>query len=164
MTMYLLTGNPTKPETEGGMRRAYFDRAAEEFHRTGSVIQHWTFYNSQSRPSDQVVLYRAGPRARKADLVGPGIIAFGHRITGDSEQGHYNGRQEYPVRLANLRWGNTAQPFICRSAMKQNGIWPSNNFQASGTLADGDLIKALDAYCRRQLGASLSELCTKRIP
>lgn len=48
--------------------------------------------------------------------------------------------------------------------MKESGIWPSTNFQFSGMLADDDLVAALDAYCIRQLGASLADLCTKKIP
>ena len=48
MDTYLLTGNPARPETEGGMRRAYFDQCAEDFRHDGSVKRHWTFYNHKS--------------------------------------------------------------------------------------------------------------------
>ncbi len=87
MDTYLLTGNPARPETEGGMRRAYFDQCAEDFRHDGSVKRHWTFYNHKSQPYDQVVLYRAGPTPGKADLIRPGIIAFGHRLPGDPQEG-----------------------------------------------------------------------------
>jgi hypothetical protein len=162
MNTYFLTGNPTKPETEGGMRRAYFDQCARDFRSGGSVERHWTFYDHKSVSGDQVVLYRAGPTPRKANLIRSGIIAFGHRLPGDS-QGGFKDRQEYPVVFTNLHWGNEEEPFIWRGAMKQHGIWPSNNFQSGGMVAEDEVVAALNAYCVSNLGASLADLCTKRI-
>ena len=134
MSTYLLTGNPTMPEKEGGMRLDYFDKCAEEFRHNGSVRRDWTFNDLKSQPGDQVVLYRAGPTPRKSKLIRSGIIAFGHRLPGDPHTGH-KGRQEYPVLFTNLRWGSEEEPFIWRGVMKEYGIWPSNNFQSGGMLA-----------------------------
>lgn len=146
MDTYLLTGNPEKKT--GGMSVDEYETICRQVREKGYADALWTMKNTKSNPGDQVVLLRQG-------RVNSGIIAFGHRVAGDTKPGEGN-RKEYPIRFCNTRSIHD-DPYISTDDLKKKAdFWSPANFPAAGTQLTEKQLLALEEL----LGVSLSTLCT----